>query len=482
MADSVTAANRAFALSFGGPGNPIVNDLFKVQQNGSPDGEQEIIFSRDYALPGSSGSSKVFTLSKRYTFHPDDYLFKLDVIVNVPDGSGLNFGSGAYTLRTSPQIGPHWDKKKDKYERRTFMAWNGTKKKTDSVKNGAQKTHKEAVAWTGVTGKYFDAILVPPNAADFQPPTYSMTEVNAYPNSQVLLPRNAIAEKGAADTFYVYLGPVTEGTLKIYNNAGDNSWGLAGLRLNESIQSTGILAPVEAIFKWCLEQLYKLIPNWGIGIIILTILIKIILFPLTKKSSVASKKMQVVQPQMAAIQAKYKGSPEKLNAELAKVYKEAGANPMSGCLPLLIQFPIIIAMFNLFNNYFEFRGAMFIPGWIPDLSVGDSLMTFNFTVPFLGWTDLRLLPVIYVISQLLFGKLTPSAPGGSNMQMKMMMYGMPLFFFFIFYNAPSGLLLYWTTSNILQLFQQLIINKTLAASPAGAKSGVPQVFKPKKRK
>jgi YidC/Oxa1 family membrane protein insertase len=268
--------------------------------------------------------------------------------------------------------------------------------------------------------------------------------------------------------------------MKIYNNAQDNSWGLAGLRLNESIQSTGILSPVEALFKWCLEQLYKFIPNWGIGIIILTILIKILLFPLTKKSSVASKKMQVVQPQMAAIQEKYKGSPEKLNAELAKLYKEAGANPMSGCLPLLIQFPIIIAMFNLFNNYFEFRGAMFIPGWIPDLSVGDSLMTFDFNIPVLG-NALRLLPVIYVASQLLFGKLTPAAPGGSNTQMKIMMYGMPLFFFFIFYNAPSGLLLYWTTSNLLQLVQQLIINKTLAASP-GAKSGVPQVFKPKKKR
>jgi YidC/Oxa1 family membrane protein insertase len=152
---------------------------------------------------------------------------------------------------------------------------------------------------------------------------------------------------------------------------------------------------------------------------------------------------------------------------------------MSGCLPLLIQFPIIIAMFNLFNNYFEFRGAMFIPGWIPDLSVGDSLMTFNFNIPFLG-NALRLLPVIYVASQLLFGKLTPTAPGGSNMQMKMMMYGMPIFFFFIFYNAPSGLLLYWTTSNVLQLVQQLIINKTLAAAP-GAQKGIPQVFKPKKK-
>jgi YidC/Oxa1 family membrane protein insertase len=324
--------------------------------------------------------------------------------------------------------------------------------------------------------------LVPVQAAEFQPPTYSMTYaqgLDQYPDSQVLLSRNAITGMGGVDTFYIYLGPVTENTMRIYNNAQNNSWGLAGLRLNESIQSTGVLAPVETVFKWCLDQLYKIVPNWGIGIIILTILIKALLFPLTKKSSVASKKMQLVQPQIAELQAKYKTSPEKLNAELSKVYKEAGTNPMSGCLPLLIQFPIIIAMFNLFNNYFEFRGAMFIPGWIPDLSVGDSLVTFDFNIPFLG-NALRILPIIYVASQLLFGKLTPAAPGGSNAQMKMMMYGMPLFFFFIFYNAPSGLLLYWTTSNVLQLVQQLIINKTLAAAP-GAKKGIAQVFKPKKK-
>jgi len=119
-------------------------------------------------------------------------------------------------------------------------------------------------------------------------------------------------------------------------------------------------------------------------------------------------------------------------------------------------------MYNLFNNYFEFRGALFIPGWIPDLSQGDSLMLLPFTVPFLGWTDLRILPFIYVVSQLLFGKVTqtPSSTP-QNGSMKFMLYGMPLMFFFIFYNAPSGLLVYWIFSNLLTLVQQVIINKSL---------------------
>ena len=125
-------------------------------------------------------------------------------------------------------------------------------------------------------------------------------------------------------------------------------------------------------------------------------------------------------------------------------------------------------MYNLFNNYFEFRGASFIKGWIPDLSAGDSIYTFKFNIPFLG-NHLRLLPIIYVISQLLFGKITNNG-GMANSQsagmMKFMTYGMPIMFFFLFYNAPSGLLLYWTVSNIFQMGQQIIINKLMAEKKA----------------
>jgi membrane protein insertase Oxa1/YidC/SpoIIIJ len=131
-------------------------------------------------------------------------------------------------------------------------------------------------------------------------------------------------------------------------------------------------------------------------------------------------------------------------------------------------------MYNLFNNYFEFRGAMFIPGWIPDLSTGDVVKTFSFNIPLIG-NQLRLLPVIYVATQLLSGKITQygqtTAPGQSQATMKFMMYGMPLMFFFIFYNAPSGLLLYWLTSNILQIFQQLIINKMMKDKRAEKDNG-----------
>ena len=217
----------------------------------------------------------------------------------------------------------------------------------------------------------------------------------------------------------------------------------------------------------------------------MTILLRLIIYPLTKKSSESSLKMQEFQPRIQEIQTKYKENPQKMNEEMAKLYKETGYNPLSGCLPLLIQFPLSIAMFNLFNNYFEFRGAMFIPGWIPDLSVGDSVASLNFNIPLLG-NQIRILPVIYLVSQLFYGKMTnASAPAQNASQMKFMMYGMPIIFFFIFYNSPSGLLLYWTVSNILTMVQQIYINKLMQAKKAEmekAKANEIPVFVPKKKK
>jgi len=135
---------------------------------------------------------------------------------------------------------------------------------------------------------------------------------------------------------------------------------------------------------------------------------------------------------------------------------------------MLLQLPIFIAMYNLFNNHFDLRGAMFIPGWIPDLSVPEAIWQFpgDFRLPILGWTALRALPFIYVGSQLIYGKVTQAPGQQTNNQMKMMLYIMPIVFFFILYNVPSGLLIYWIFSNVLTLVQQVMINKYVLAKKA----------------
>jgi YidC/Oxa1 family membrane protein insertase len=130
-----------------------------------------------------------------------------------------------------------------------------------------------------------------------------------------------------------------------------------------------------------------------------------------------------------------------------------------------VQFPLFIAMYNLFNTHFDLRGASFIPGWIPDLSLPESVFNFgSFYVPLLNWNDLRLLPIIYVASQLLYGKFTQMPQTGQSAnQMKLMMYGMPVMFFFILYDVPSGLLVYWIAQNVLQIVQQIAINDYIKA-------------------
>ena len=199
--------------------------------------------------------------------------------------------------------------------------------------------------------------------------------------------------------------------------------------------------------------------------------------------------MQALNPKLTELKAKYKDNPQKLNAEMGELYKKEKINPLGGCLPILLQFPFFIAMYNLFNNHFDLRGAMFIPGWIPDLSVPEYVFHFAqpFVIPLVGiaMTGLHILPFLYLGSQFLTTKLTQtSSPGVSNGQMKFMMYGLPLVFFFILYEVPSGLLVYWIFQNVLSIFQQQYINRHLVKLNLRQKVENPRTnaIIPKKRK
>ena len=428
-----------------------------------------ILFKKNFKVKDSNGTVKSFILGKKYSFKQDENMFKLDIMIHgLDDMRGLNFDGVAYSLRTSPQIGPHFNPKENKYENRQFLAHNGNKTKKIILTSGEFKRYDKSFVWVGIAGKYFEELLIPADTTTMNASYYSSkVEINDYANAQAIVERRAFAESDVQDTYYFYFGPRNEKDLKVYNVAENNAWGFGGKRLTDSLQSSGWLSWLEIILKWCLEMIHKVVKNWGVAIIVMTILLKILLFPLSKKQSLGTLKMQQLQPKMKELQEKYKDNQQKLQAETAKLYQEAGYNPASGCLPMIFQFLLIFAMYNLFNNYFEFRGASFIKGWIPDLSAGDSVYTFKFNIPFLG-NQLRILPIIYVASQLLFGKITnnAAAAGQSAGMMKFMTYGMPLMFFFLFYNAPSGLLLYWTVSNIFQMGQQIVINKIMAEKKA----------------
>ena len=462
MADNVSETNRAFAVSLGGTDVLPLQTIFTARQ--IDDYTIGFFYTAQKLVDGAL--QKDFTIVKTYSFKPDEYTFKLDITIDgEPAFAGLNFDGGAYSLRTSPQVGPHYNRKVDRYDVRQFMSYSGEKYKRIMMGENQQKTYDKSWTWAGIAGKYFEILVVPSDAAKMTDTAEysSKIEHNNYANAQARFSRKPIGAGQTTDTYYVYVGPRSEKELAKYNVAENNAWGLSGLKLGESLDTSGIFSWLEVILKFLLEQIYRLVKNWGVAIIILTALLKFAMFPLTRKTALGTAKMQQMQPQTQALQAKYKDNPQKLQQETMKLYKEIGYNPMAGCLPMLFTFIILYAMYRLFNNYFEFRGAMFIPGWIPDLSKGDSVATLGFNLPFNFGNQVRLLPIIYVVSQILFSKFTQNGGTASanQTQMKMMMYGMPLIFFFIFYNAPAGLLIYWIVSNVIQLTQQLFINHTL---------------------
>ncbi len=258
------------------------------------------------------------------------------------------------------------------------------------------------------------------------------------------------------DVLRFYIGPKVTSFLDRYDRAENNALGLRNLDLGQVEERRFLFGWLENILKFAMQIIYRFVPNYGFAIIILTVLVKILLFPLTHKSFESTSKMQLLNPKIQELREKHKDNPQKMNQAMQELYKKEGVNPLGGCLPMGLQFPFFIAMFGLFNNHFDLRGATFIPGWITDLSAPESILNFgDFTVPFLGWNDLRLLPILFVASQLLSSKLMQNPGAGtSNSQMKMMQYGLPLMFFFILYNMPSGLLVYWIFSNVLTVGQQ----------------------------
>lgn len=190
--------------------------------------------------------------------------------------------------------------------------------------------------------------------------------------------------------------------------------------------------PLFQVMKW----LYKIVGNYGVVIILITVIVKIIFAPLTHKSYKSMKAMQKLQPKIAALQEKFKADKQKLNIEMMNLYKAHKANPVSGCLPMVIQIPVFIALYNVLSNAIEFRHAPFY-WWIKDLSAMDPYY---------------IMPIAMGISMLIQQWMTPST-ATDPLQAKMM-YAMPIIFTFMFLSFPSGLVIYWLVNNVLSIAQQ----------------------------
>jgi len=292
------------------------------------------------------------------------------------------------------------------------------------------------IDWTAVKSKYFMLAAIPGRRVDLRE-----ISVSADNNLLKQIAKIEVSRVKVDDSFDFYFGPVDYDNLKAYNIGLENSMEF-GWKL---------IRPISKLILQLLKFLYKLIPNYGIAIIIMSIMIKVIFYPLTHKGMRSTHKMQEIQPLIKEVQSKYKNNPQKAQKEVMAIYKEHGVSPLGGCLPLLLQMPVFFALYPVLQSTIALRHANFI-FWIKDLSVPDPYY---------------ILPIIMGISMFLQQKLMSPKPA-PNMDekqiaqmktQKMMMYGMPIFLVFIFKSLPAGLVLYWFSYNLLSIGEQLLIKK-----------------------
>lgn len=246
-------------------------------------------------------------------------------------------------------------------------------------------------------------------------------------------------------SFILYLGPIEYNILKDVHD---------GLEKTMDLGWSWLVRPISEYFMLPLFNfLHTFIPNYGVVIIIFSIIIKIILHPLTKSSMDSMRKMQQLQPIMTELKEKYKDDSQKMNTETMKLYKDYGINPLGGCLPLLLQMPILYALFKIFGSTIQLRQASFVL-WIQDLSIPDTILHLPFKFPIFGFTQVSGLALLMGITMFIQQKQSVKDP-----RQKSMIYMMPVLFTLMFNGFPSGLNLYYFMFNILSIGQQYFLTK-----------------------
>jgi len=318
--------------------------------------------------------------------------------------------------------------------------------------------YKGVINWFGFSEKYFMSAFLPETGAEAVV-ELGPTKEEGLVKAQFAYPASTIPSgKTSLRTWEVYMGPLESSFLNPI-----------GYGLDKAINYGWFGFLAKPMLKF-LEWLNSYFHNYGISIIVITIIIRVLFFPITVKSMVSMKKVQIktekIKPEMDALKEKYKDDKSKQNTELMALYSKHGINPLSqlgGCLPLLIQFPVFIAIYDILRHSIDLRHSPFL--WIQDLSEPEML----FDIPYVG-IPFRVLPLLMGAAWFISQKMTPmsTAMGGENMklQMKLMQY-MPIFFIYLFWSLPSGLVLYWTVSNVLSIIQQVYVNRKVLALKGG---------------
>lgn len=416
-------------------------------------GHQEkvtVIFGLDFEGGGR--------LEKRMAFFRDGYEIGLSVLI---EREGELASTGEYAI--SWESGLALNEKDVKGEKRQLAAMGMVgdeyyKESPGKFGKEDRKEHDGVVAWAAARSKYFLSAIITGDTRSGNLVLLGNKDRDMIGYS-VGYPFRGDPRR-VEDEYTCYFGPLDMETLKAYNVGLEKAIELGKLRFFSVF--------VLKAMMW----LKGFIPNYGLIIIILSILTKVLFYRLTHKSFKSMKDMQKLQPKLKELQEKYKNDKEKLNKATMEMYKEAGVNPLGGCLPLLFQMPVFIALFNVLRNTIELRDAP-LGLWINDLSTPDVLFDFGVNLPLLG-SEFHLLPILMGGAMVLQSKLggSPTGDAGPAAQTKMMSTMMPIVFTFIFYSMPSGLVLYWLVNNILSIIQQYYVHRAIEAEEQVVKEGV----------
>lgn len=308
------------------------------------------------------------------------------------------------------------------------------------------KTDQRPVEWFGLRDRYHFAIMEPV----FKSKSYAIRWIDDHKIRFEVTPED-IGGDPAEFHFNLYLGPQDLVLLKSLDGNISKIMAFSG---------NSLLDAVEKFIYNLLLFMNKYIKNWGVSIILISLLIYGATYPLTLKSMLSMRKMQELQPKMAELREKYKNDPQKLNTEVVQLYKIHNINPLAGCLPMLLQMPVFISLYQVLWRTHNFQGAEFL--WIKDLSLPDRLIVFTQEFPFIG-NELNILPffmsIVMFFQQKLSSKNTVISDPSQEMQQKMMMYIFPIFIGGIFYHFASGLTLYFTVFYLLSTLTQYKMSK-----------------------
>ncbi len=297
-----------------------------------------------------------------------------------------------------------------------------------------------ATTWAATRTKYFTAALIPSD-----PFLVKRAEISGIKKTAEYYDLKLTYDSRDDLSALLYLGPLEYGKIKDL-----------GVGLDEIMDfGWAFIRPISKGVLYVLTEMYKVIPNYGFVLIVFSFLIKILVYPLTKKSYQSTTAMQALQPEISKLKEKYKSNPQKLNQATMELYKKKGVNPLGGCLPMLLQMPLLFALFIVFRTTIELRSKPFM-WWITDLSAPDKILELPFTIPIYG-SYVAALPILMVVSMFVQQKMM--AGPSQQPQQKMMQYTMSFFFFFIFNSFPSGLNLYYTLFNILTIAQQKLVKQ-----------------------